>query len=627
MMAHRPISETRLARRVAPQACADMLAWSVALVLAVAMRVDFNGSRIPWAGLVLVLPLVWMTQVETGLWCGLYLGRWRYGSFEEVAGLTRAVAVTTSVIALVDLLVISPRMVPWSATVAGGFIALVLMGSGRYARRRYSERRKRPAAGTERIIVFGAGEGGSQVITAMLRDPSSPYLPVALLDDDRAKRNLRITGVPVLGTRARLAEVAALVRASIVLIAIPSATSPVLLELSSLVEAAGLHTKLLPTTRDLFGDVVHLDDIRDVTPADVLGRHEIKTDLESIAGYLTGKRVLVTGAGGSIGSELCRQLHQFDPAELIMLDRDESALHAVQLSIDGRALLNGPDTVLLCIRDQFGVRRVLNERRPHVVFHAAALKHLPLLEQYPGEAVLTNVWGTLNLLEASADAGVERFVNISTDKAADPISVLGCSKRLGERLTAWMAPRANGIYLSVRFGNVLGSRGSVLTSFQAQVAAGGPITVTDPEVTRYFMTVEEAVELVIQAGAIGRNGEALVFDMGDPVRIDAVARFLADRAEQHINIVYTGLRPGEKLHEILLGEGEIDDRPLHPLISHVSVPPVEPELLHSIDPTAPPDLVAASLSRAAQVGLHPPAEPSRVLFGSGLTPQTLGFGQ
>ena len=399
-----PISQTRLALRLAPQAFVDVLAWSVALVLAITMRMDFKVSAVPWAGVALLLPLVWLTQIETGLWFGLYLGRSRYGSFEEVAGLARAVAATTCIIFLIDLLAPSPRMVPLSTTLAGGFIALVLMGSIRYARRLYRERCKRPAEdGTERIVVFGAGEAGSQVITAMLRDPSSPYLPVALLDDDRAKRNLRIMGVPVVGTRAQLAKVAADHGASTVLIAIPSATSAVLLELSGLVEAAGLRTKVLPSIQELYGDAVSIDDIRDVTPADVLGRHEIKTDLEAIAGYLTGKRVLVTGAGGSIGSELCRQLHQFAPAELIMVDRDESALHAVQLSIDGRALLDRPDTVLLCIRDQFAVRRVMNERRPQVVFHAAALKHLPLLEQYPGEAVLTNVWGTLNLLEAAAE--------------------------------------------------------------------------------------------------------------------------------------------------------------------------------------------------------------------------------
>lgn len=596
----------RLSKKLATQLCVDLLAWTVALAMAVIMRFEFSLGSVDWTGFALFLPLAFLVQVIAGLGFGLYVGRWRYGSFEEVAALANASAVTVAALFVIDVATIYPRMVPLSATLVGGFIALVLMGAVRYAGRLDMERRNRPSEEmAKRIVVFGAGEGGAQVVSAMLRDPDSPYVPVALLDDDPMKRNLRIMGVPVEGARARLAEVAAAHKAKTVLIAIPSASSPVIVSLSRQVAAAGLSTKVLPATSELFGDVVNLDDIRDATPSDLLGRHEIKTDLASIAGYLTGMRVMVTGAGGSIGSELCRQLHQFAPDELIMVDRDESALHAVKLSIDGRALLDTPDIVLLCIRDRNAVRRFMTTRRPDVVFHAAALKHLPLLEQYPSEAFLTNVYGTLNLLEAAADAGVSRFVNVSTDKAADPISVLGYSKRLSERLTAWMAEQADGVYLSVRFGNVLGSRGSVLTSFQAQVARGGPVTVTHPDVIRYFMTVEEAVELVIQAGAIGRTGEALVLDMGDPVRIDDVARFLADRAERPIEIVYTGLRPGEKLKEVLLGQDEEDERPRHPLISQVPVPPLDPQLLSLIDPTASPTEVIEALSRVAEATLQP----------------------
>ncbi|MDQ1358433.1 MAG: hypothetical protein QOJ52_1377 [Acidimicrobiaceae bacterium] len=601
----------RLARQLAKHALGDLVAWAVALVMAVVMRFEFDYHKVDWTGLAIVVALVFVAQVMAGMGFGLYVGRWRYGSFEEVAALAKAVGVAAAISFAVDAVAVTPRLVPLSTPVIGGFIAIFLMSGIRYARRLDAERRMRPSTdAAERIVVFGAGEAGAQVVTAMLHDPDSPYLPVALLDDDLAKRNLRIMGVPVVGTRHRLAAVTAAYEAKAVLIAIPSADSSVVGQLSKLVDEIGLSVKVLPSHRELFGDTVSLSDIRDVTPADLLGRHEIKTDLSSIAGYLTGKRVMVTGAGGSIGSELCRQLHQFAPAELIMVDRDESALHAVKLIIDGRALLDTPDTVLLCIRSRSAVRELMLERRPDVVFHAAALKHLPMLEQYPAEAVLTNVQGTLNLLDAAAEAGVARFVNISTDKAADPISVLGYTKRLSERLTAWMSDQADGIYLSVRFGNVLGSRGSVLTSFQAQIAAGGPVTVTDAEVVRYFMTVEEAVELVIQAGGIGRGGEALVLDMGDPVRIDDVARFLVERAERPIDIVYTGLRPGEKLNEVLLGIGEVDYRPLHPLISHVSVPPLDPALLLLIDPTAPRPQIVASLkqatTRSADAGRMPP---------------------
>jgi FlaA1/EpsC-like NDP-sugar epimerase len=293
--------------------------------------------------------------------------------------------------------------------------------------------------------------------------------------------------------------------------------------------------------------------------------------------------VLVTGAGGSIGSELCRQVREFGPARLVMLDRDESALHAVQLSIEGRALLDDDALVLADIRDVETMTAVFRTHRPEVVFHAAALKHLPLLERYPREAIRTNVVATLDLLDLARDTGCERFVNISTDKAADPISVLGYSKRIAERLTATVGAEAaaacGAVFLSVRFGNVLGSRGSVLDIFQAQIAAGGPLTVTDPDVTRFFMTTTEAVELVIQAGGIGNPGEVLVLDMGEPVRIADVARRFAEVADPRVELEFTGLRPGEKVAEVLFGAGEHDRRPRHPLIAQVAVPALDPDAL------------------------------------------------
>ena len=300
-----------------------------------------------------------------------------------------------------------------------------------------------------------------------------------------------------------------------------------------------------------------------------------------------------------------------------MLDRDESALHAIQLALHGRALLDSDETVLADIRDPCRVREVFERFRPQIVFHAAALKHLPLLERYPAEAVKSNVLGTQTVLEAAAACGVESFVNISTDKAADPVSVLGYSKRIAERLTAHMAGQADGSYLSVRFGNVLGSRGSVLTALSAQVEAGGPVTVTHPEVTRYFMTVDEAVQLVLQAAVIGSAGEVLVLDMGEPVRIADIARRLAAGASHPVDIVFTGLRPGEKLTEDLLGQGEVDRRPRHPLIQHVPVAPLSPDLLPGLDLAADADSLRAALaSCAAGAPAHecpgrPPAASAR----------------
>jgi FlaA1/EpsC-like NDP-sugar epimerase len=283
-----------------------------------------------------------------------------------------------------------------------------------------------------------------------------------------------------------------------------------------------------------------------------------------------------------------------------MLDRDESALHAVQLSLTGRAMLDGRDVVLCDIRDARAVREIFMTRRPEVVFHAAALKHLPMLEQYPGEALKTNVIGTANVLAAAAMADVSRLVNISTDKAANPCSVLGYSKRLAERITATYARSASGSYLSVRFGNVLGSRGSVLTTFADQIANGGPITVTDPDVTRYFMTIEEACQLVVQAGAIGRPGEALVLDMGKPVKILDVVNRLIALNHRRVRIEYTGLRHGEKLHEDLFGDHEPREvRPWHALISHVPVEGIDLDVVTSLTGNGRRTDVIEAMARAS----------------------------
>ncbi len=574
----------------------DGACWAGALFAATFVRFDFALDRVRFGGLGLVILLAVAGQALTGYLAGLYRGLWRYGSFDEVAALARTAVTVTVALLVVDRWAFAPRPVPLSAPVSGGFMALVLMAAVRYSWRLALEHLLRPSAdNSTRLLIFGAGEGGHQVVSAMMRDPASRYFPIGFVDDDPSKRHLSIVGVHVVGNRTRIRAVAEELRADALLIAIPSAGARLVGEITELAEAAGLPVKVLPPVSELYGTGAGLGDIRDLRPADLLGRRQVETDIDAIAGYVTGRRVLVTGAGGSIGSELCRQLDRLEPAELIMLDRDESALHAVQLSIDGRALLDSPNLVLCDIRDTEVLDRVLTERRPEVVFHAAALKHLTLLERAPGEAVKTNVWGTLTVLEAAAAAEVTRFVNISTDKAADPISVLGYSKRIAERLTAGVAGRTEGVFLSVRFGNVLGSRGSVLTAFRAQTEQGRPLTVTDPDVTRYFMTVEEAVQLVIQAGAIGRDGEALVLEMGEPVRIADVAGRMAAQCPRAVEVVYTGLRPGEKLHEVLLGEGEIDHRPIHPLISHVAVPPIDGRVAWSLDPSAPAEKVIAQL--------------------------------
>jgi len=461
----------------------------------------------------------------SGLLAGLYRSRYQRGSLDEVVGVCVAALGTCAALGAVTTFLVPGQQAPL-ATVAGAavFAVLAMLGA-RYVlfAVRQRIRKLEPTATAVRVIVFGAGAAGSQLLHSLLTQENAEYLPVALLDDDPDKRRLRIYGVPVLGDRTAMARAAAKTGATVLVIAIARASGTAIRDLTAEAERCGLVPKVVPTVAELLSGVERIEGVRDPRISDLLGRRPVQTDVASVAGHFAGKRILVTGAGGSIGSELCRQLHRFGPAELTMLDRDESALHAVQLALHGRALLDADGSVLADIRDARRVRQVFEQFQPQIVFHAAALKHLPLLERYPAEALKTNVWGSCTVLEAAAACGVESFVNISTDKAADPVSVLGYSKRAAERLTAHLARHAAGTYLSVRFGNVLGSRGSVLTALSAQVASGGPVTVTHPEVSRYFMTADEAVQLVLQAAVIGRDGEVLVLDMGEQIRIADMA--------------------------------------------------------------------------------------------------------
>mgnify|MGYP003346665675 CR=1 FL=1 len=582
-------------KRVAQAVC-DLSAWAIGLFAATVERHGQQLDRVAVRPLLIMLPVVFIAQIYAGRSSGLYRGKWMLGSFEEVAAVARTVALATTVLLFVDVLPRS-RPIPISAVFGGAIVTFLLQGGIRYAWRLAQERRFRMRA-TERtrVLVFGAGSGGLQAIHAMLRDDASPYLPVALLDDDPEKLGLSIMGVRVFGGRDRMRMAKERFDAEVLLVALPSADAMLVRALSDLAAATGLDVRVLPSAQELLGNQVRVVDIRQPSERDFLGRHQVETDLVGISGYITGRVVAVTGAGGSIGSELCRQIAALDPAELIMIDRDESALHAVQLSLEGRALLDSPNLILLDIRDRERVRRLFCERRPDVVFHAAALKHLPLLEAHPVEALKSNVWGTLSVLEASVAADVSTFVNISTDKAANPCSVLGYSKRVAEGLTSYVSRRTDGTFLSVRFGNVLGSRGSVLTAFRAQIERGGPLTVTDPEVTRFFMTIEEAVQLVVQAGAVGDAGEVLVLDMGEPVRIADVAARLAAAADKPIEIVYTGLRPGEKMHEELFGSSEISRESGHDLISAVTAPELDPALVRHIDPTLTGPEITATLA-------------------------------
>jgi FlaA1/EpsC-like NDP-sugar epimerase len=555
----------------------DSTAWLLALTVSCWLRYELDASQIRVYDLLTLAAMAAVVQVIGGLISGLYQGRYWIDSIEEALGVSAVMCVVGFSLFLANSWV-SRSWVPRSVPIMATLVAIALAGLARLGFHffcAYLGRRNTVSA--RKVIVFGAGAAGQQLVRSMRADITSGYKPVAIIDDDPRLLNKRISGVSVVGDRKAIAAAAVATGAELLVVAVPSASSEAVGGISRAAIDAGLGVKVLPTLSELLRPWVGFADLRDLDILDLLGRPQLDTKISDIAGYLSNRKVLVTGAGGSIGTELCRQIHQFGPAELIMLDRDESALHGVQLSLYGSALLDTSDVVLADIRDAEVMNEIFRSRRPDVVFHAAALKHLPMLEQYPDEAWKTNVVGTMNVLDAARASGVDKLINISTDKAANPTSVLGRSKRIGERLIAHAPSTCDGVFLSVRFGNVLGSRGSVLTTFTEQLATGGPITVTHPEVTRFFMTIPEAVQLVIQAGAIGSSGEVLVLDMGEPVSILSVAHQLMQVAGKPVDVVFTGLRDGEKLHEELFGEGEErDHRPLHPAISHVSAPPLNP---------------------------------------------------
>lgn len=566
-------------RRRLTAAIVDSGAWIVGIVVAVVLRFEFEPTARGWISMASLAALAAAGQVVVGYYLALYRGRFTYGSFDEVRALGIAV-VLQAVILTALVMVVGPLIgLPRGTVILAFPFVLLLMFGVRYIARLVIERRRKPGAEAEPALIVGAGYVGDVLLHQMTTDPTSPLRAVGILDDDPAKKNLRLRGVPVIGRTSEIAAAAQDTGATTIVIAIGGADSTLLRRLTDDAAAAGLRVRITPTLTNLMSGAQSAIDLRDISIEDLIGRHPVDTNVELIAGYVTGRRVLVTGAGGSIGSELCRQLAKFGPSDLIMLDRDETGLQMAQLGTLGHGLLDSKDVVLADIRDEETLRSIFAERRPEVVFHAAALKHLPMLEQYPDEAWKTNVLGTLNVLTAAREVGVDTFVNISTDKAANPTSVLGHSKRVAEKLTAWASEETGMRYLSVRFGNVIGSRGSMLPTFQTLIEGGGPITVTHPDVTRYFMTIPEACQLVIQAGGIGRPGEVLILDMGEPVSILEVAKRMIAMSGKNIEIVFTGLRHGEKLHEVLVGSSENLERPFHPKVSHTRADPISPERL------------------------------------------------
>jgi len=569
---------------------ADALLWISAAPLAFLLRVNDLKT---YAASALFYTLV-SAPIKIGLlWLNsIHRQSWRRAGMYDLFILVRSIGVYGLIITslawlwhafhLSETRVLFPRSVPLIEVI----LSLVLLGGVRFAWRWGSEaygraRRKHPQ---RRVLLIGAGEAGSLIVREMQRHPEMGMQPVAFLDDDPAKQGSTILGVPVVGPLEDLPHVVRSLKIDEVLISMPSAPGRIVRQIIEACQKAGVPYRTMPALHEILAGKILIRQIREVQVEDLLRREPVQLDLEAIASYLSGKVVLVTGAGGSIGSEIVRQVIRFRPRLLVLLGRGENSLYELEKEIHFEWPGLHYRVVVADVRDFERLRRVFQQVQPQIVFHAAAHKHVPLMESNPEEAILNNVFGTQNVVQAAKESGVERLVNISTDKAVNPTSIMGASKRVAEYIVQVAASQARPeqVFVSVRFGNVLGSRGSVVPLFQEQIRRGGPVTVTHPEVKRYFMTIPEAAQLVLQAGGLGDNGAVYVLDMGEPIKIVDLARDLirlSGFTEEEIPIVFTGLRPGEKLFEELLTaeEGVVSSR--HEKIFVARTTPVDADWL------------------------------------------------
>jgi len=502
---------------------------------------------------------------------GLYGRIWRHAGADEARQLLLSVTASLCVLIAfwpvgrsIHIALVRPFVVVIGCMFAGAGMGLIRFHSRLFAWQRGSKR-----LGL-RVAVIGSRDAGAAAIREMLRSPGAGLVPVAVFDDDHRAHGLSLLGVPVVGDISEIPNATSRYTIQQVLLAIPSPAPELVDRALRASEEAGVSMKILPGVKDMLNEPNHLAALRQAREPqieDLLGRTPVPTDLESVRRSIEGRRVLVTGAGGSIGSEICRQVASLGPAELVLLDHDETHLH------DTAATIGTPsEQALVDIFDRDAIFEIFERYRPEVVFHAAAHKHVPVLEQHPIEAAKTNVLGTLNVVDAASVVGTCRFVQISTDKAVHPSSVMGASKRLAEQTVLAHAPEG-AAYCTVRFGNVLGSRGSVIPTFARQIAQGGPVTVTDPRMTRFFMSVEEAVQLVLQASVLSEGGEIFMLEMGVPVKIidlaERMIRLSGCQVGRDISIEITGMRPGEKLNEVLCTPDEQILGTSHPYINRL----------------------------------------------------------
>lgn len=557
----------------------DAIAFLITPILALELRLDtlFVFDRY---GLELIVVILLFLAVKLSVLYlfGFYRRYWRYASIDELTQISILIA---AAIVVQTLLFYAVRWVyspienlPRSLPLLDGMLSLLFIGGLRFSIRaveRASERRKASYSPGDRVLIVGAGSAGISLVEEMRHNPQLGLVPIAFIDDNPAKLNLHIHSLPVVGDRHQIPFVVRSLHIDRVIIAMPTVSGEVIREIVDICGAIGTPTSTLPPINEILNGRVSVESIRDIKIEDLLRREPIKTDVKKVSEFLKGKKVLITGAGGSIGSELCRQILKCHPAEIILLGHGENSVFNIHQELERvLELLKNENVaqdhiprltnVIADIRFLSRLEYAFEQFRPDVIFHAAAHKHVPLMELNAPEAITNNVLGTKNLLHLALRYDVKHFVMISTDKAVNPTSIMGASKRTAEMLVLQAAQERGKSFVVVRFGNVLGSRGSVVPIFRRQIAQGGPITITHPDICRYFMTIPEAVQLVLQAAVIGRGGELFMLDMGQPVKILDLAKDLIRLSGyeegKDINIVFTGLRPGEKLFEELFIKGE-----------------------------------------------------------------------
>ena len=498
----------------------------------------------------------------------LYNKAWEYASIGEILSIVKAVSfsiIGTAIFqAMMDIPIFGRALfTTWT-------LHVILIGGSRFAWRMYRDRFMKKKTDMEQVLIIGAGQGGTLVARQLLNNPELGLRPTAFIDDDFRKYKLQILDIPVVGTSKGIVGAVEKYKIDRIVIAIPSLSRKEIQRIFDECSKTKVKTQIMPNIEDVMLGNVPVSQFRDVEVEDLLGREPIKLDIEGISEYVSGKTVLVTGAGGSIGSEICRQICKFSPAKIVLVGHGENSIYSIDMEL--RNLLRDSIEivpVIADIQDRERIFEVMEQHKPDVVYHAAAHKHVPMMEYNPREAVKNNVFGTKNVAEAADTFGVKAFVMVSTDKAVNPTNVMGSTKRIAEMVVQDLAERSATKFVAVRFGNVLGSRGSVIPLFKKQIQAGGPVTVTHPDMTRYFMTIPEASRLVIQAGSLARGGEIFVLDMGEPVKIVDLAKnliTLSGYTVDEIGIQFSGLRPGEKMFEELLNEKEIHPEPIFPKI-------------------------------------------------------------